>query len=92
MIVDPVTIRQDRPVRDALNVMERYHISGVPVVDEDGHLVGIITNRDLRFESRFELAVSDVEWRSDMAMGVTFELSRAEAGLSSFESTSVAGG
>src|SRR5207253_7635499 len=60
MIVDPVTIRQDRPVRDALNVMERYHISGVPVVDEDGHLVGIITNRDLRFESRFELAVSDV--------------------------------
>src|SRR6266516_416725 len=60
MIVDPVTISQDRPVRDALNVMERYHISGVPVVDEDGHLVGIITNRDLRFESRFELPVSEV--------------------------------
>lgn len=60
MIVDPVTIRQDRPVREALNVMERYHISGVPVVDEDGHLVGIITNRDLRFETRFELAVSEV--------------------------------
>src|SRR5947207_12645671 len=40
--------------------MERYHISGVPVVDEDGHLVGIITNRDLRFESRFELPVSEV--------------------------------
>src|SRR5216684_3074571 len=60
MIVDPVTIRQDRPVREALNVMQRYHISGVPVVDEDGHLVGIITNRDLRFETRFELPVSDV--------------------------------
>src|SRR6266571_1300751 len=60
MIVDPVTIPQDRPVRDALNVMRRYHISGVPVVDEDGHLVGIITNRDLRFESRFELPVSEV--------------------------------
>src|SRR6266849_5517094 len=41
MIVDPVTIRQDRPVREALNVMQRYHISGVPVVDEDGHLVGM---------------------------------------------------
>ena len=40
--------------------MERYHISGVPVVDEDGHLVGIITNRDLRFETRFELPVSEV--------------------------------
>ena len=60
MIVDPVTISQDRPVREALNVMERYHISGVPVVDEDGHLVGIITNRDLRFETRFDLPVSEV--------------------------------
>ena len=60
MIVDPVTIRPDRPVREALQVMERFHISGVPVVDEDGHLVGIITNRDLRFETRFEIPVSDV--------------------------------
>jgi len=60
MIVDPVTIPQDRPVREALNVMQRYHISGVPVVDEDGHLVGIITNRDLRFETRFDLPVSEV--------------------------------
>jgi IMP dehydrogenase len=60
MIVDPVTISQDRPVREALNVMERYHISGVPVVDEDGHLVGIITNRDLRFETRFDIPASEV--------------------------------
>jgi IMP dehydrogenase len=60
MIVDPVTIRPDRPVREALAVMERYKISGVPVVDEDGHLVGIITNRDLRFESRFDISVSEV--------------------------------
>jgi IMP dehydrogenase len=60
MIVDPVTIRPDRPVREALSVMERYKISGVPVVDEGGHLVGIITNRDLRFESRFEIPVSEV--------------------------------
>ncbi|HMJ25807.1 MAG TPA: IMP dehydrogenase [Pyrinomonadaceae bacterium] len=60
MIVDPVTIWQDRPVREALDVMQRYHISGVPVVDQDGHLVGIITNRDLRFEERFDLPVSEV--------------------------------
>src|SRR5438093_1511688 len=60
MIVDPVTIRPERPVREALQVMERYHISGVPVVDEAGHLVGIITNRDLRFETRFDLPVSEV--------------------------------
>src|ERR671928_252876 len=60
MIVDPVTIRPDRPVREALAVMERYKISGVPVVDEGGHLVGIITNRDLRFETRFSIPVSEV--------------------------------
>jgi IMP dehydrogenase len=60
MIVDPVTIWQDRPVREALAVMQRYHISGVPVVDQDGHLVGIITNRDLRFEERFDIPVSEV--------------------------------
>ncbi|HEY3579196.1 MAG TPA: IMP dehydrogenase [Pyrinomonadaceae bacterium] len=60
MIVDPVTIRPDRPVREALQVMERFHISGVPVVDETGHLVGIITNRDLRFETRFDIPVSEI--------------------------------
>src|SRR5919206_1557138 len=60
MIVDPVTIRPDRPVSEALAVMERYKISGVPVVDEGGHLVGIITNRDLRFETRFSIPVSEV--------------------------------
>src|SRR3954453_1900525 len=60
MIVDPVTIRPDRPVSEALAVMERYKISGVPVVDEGGHLVGIITNRDLRFETRFDIPVSEV--------------------------------
>src|SRR5919112_331663 len=53
-------IRLDSPVREALAVMERYKISGVPVVDEGGHLVGIITNRDLRFETRFDIPVSEV--------------------------------
>jgi IMP dehydrogenase len=60
MIVDPVTIAPDRPVRDALAVMENFKISGVPVVDADGHLVGIITNRDLRFETRFDIPVSEI--------------------------------
>src|ERR1051325_6772947 len=50
MIVDPVTITPDRRVADALALMERYRISGVPVVREDRRLVGILTNRDLRFE------------------------------------------
>src|SRR6476619_3364760 len=51
MIVDPVTIQDTALVSEALNIMERFRISGVPVVDEGGHLVGIITNRDLRFET-----------------------------------------
>ncbi len=60
MIVDPVTIRDNALVSEALKVMERFKISGVPVVDASGLLVGIITNRDLRFETRFEIPVSQV--------------------------------
>lgn len=60
MIVDPVTIRDSAIVADALKVMESFKISGVPVTDENGHLVGIITNRDLRFETRFDIPISDV--------------------------------
>src|SRR5207247_3012858 len=80
MIVDPVTIWQDRPVREALAVMQRYHISGVPVVDQDGHLVGIITNRDLRFEERFDLPVSEVMPKQPLvtvAVGTTLEQAKA---------------
>ncbi len=80
MIVDPVTIRPDRPVRDALGVMQRYHISGVPVVDEDGHLVGIITNRDLRFETRFDIPVSEVMTPQPLVtvpVGTTLEQAKA---------------
>ena len=80
MIVDPVTIRPDRPVREALQVMERFHISGVPVVDETGHLVGIITNRDLRFETRFDIPVSEVMTKQPLVtvpVGTTLEQAKA---------------
>jgi len=60
MIVDPVTIDDTALVSEALHIMERYKISGVPVVDENNLLVGIITNRDLRFETRFDIPVSEV--------------------------------
>lgn len=60
MIVDPVTIRSDALVSDALAIMSRYRISGVPVVDADELLVGIITNRDLRFETRTDIPVSEI--------------------------------
>ncbi len=49
MVVDPVTIGPDRPLADALDLMASYHISGIPVVEDDGRLVGIVTNRDVRF-------------------------------------------
>ncbi len=60
MIVDPVTIEPDKLVSDALEIMARYKISGVPVVDSHGLLVGIITNRDLRFEERSDIPVSEI--------------------------------
>jgi IMP dehydrogenase len=60
MIVEPVTLPADAPVREALAVMERYHISGVPITDDVGHLVGILTNRDLRFVEDVEQPVSAV--------------------------------
>ena len=59
MIVEPVTLPPDAPVRDALAVMERYHISGVPITEDGGRLVGILTNRDLRFIDDVEQPISD---------------------------------
>jgi len=50
MILDPITLRPDHTVGDARERMARYHIGGIPIVDEHGRLVGIVTNRDLRFE------------------------------------------
>ncbi len=60
MIYDPVTIRQGCTVGEALNMMAEYHIGGIPVVDEDKCLVGIVTNRDLRFEHRLDKKIDEV--------------------------------
>jgi len=57
MIVDPITIHQDQKISEALDLMERFRISGVPVIAKDGKLVGILTNRDLRFETHFDQPV-----------------------------------
>src|SRR5436190_21225402 len=58
MIVEPVTLRPDALVREALDLMARYKVSGVPITDADGLLVGILTNRDLRFEDEVRQPVS----------------------------------
>ncbi|MBX6363861.1 MAG: IMP dehydrogenase [Gemmatimonadetes bacterium] len=60
MILNPITVGPDRPIRDALRLMEQFSISGVPVVDESGRLVGIITNRDLMFEQALDRPVREV--------------------------------
>ena len=76
MIVDPVTIRPHQKIYEALEVMKRYRISGVPVTDESGKLVGILTNRDLRFETRTDLPVSDVMTKENLItvpVGTTLE-------------------
>ena len=60
MIYDPVTISVDATVKDALDLMAEYHIGGIPVVNGDKHLVGIVTNRDLRFETNMQRPVCEV--------------------------------
>lgn len=60
MIYDPVTIHPNKTVGDALAMMEEYHIGGIPVTDNDGLLVGIVTNRDLRFERDMSRPIHEV--------------------------------
>lgn len=66
MIYDPVTIERGRTVRDALSLMREYHIGGIPVVDEHMHLVGIVTNRDLRFEQDLDKEIDKVMTRENL--------------------------
>lgn len=60
MIVDPVTLSPEHYISEALNLMKKYRISGVPIVDDSNRLVGILTNRDLRFEKNVNRQVKDV--------------------------------
>ena len=60
MINDPVTIHGDQTVGEAIDIMSDYHIGGIPVVDKDGKLVGILTNRDVRFQEDLTQKVSEV--------------------------------
>lgn len=60
MITDPIVIHPDATINDCLNLMRQYHISGIPVTDNNNTLVGIITNRDLRFETDYSRKVKDV--------------------------------
>ncbi len=76
MITNPITIAPERKVADALELMNKFRISGVPVTAPDGRLLGILTNRDLRFEDRTDLPVSELMTKENLktvSVGTTLE-------------------
>jgi len=66
MIVNPITMHPDHLIRDVFEIMERHRISGVPIVEKDGKLVGIVTNRDLRFEPNMDQEVAELMTTGDL--------------------------
>ncbi len=76
MIVDPITMRPTQKIRDALEMMAKYRISGVPITKANGKLVGILTNRDLRFETNLDLLISERMTKRNLvtvSVGTTLE-------------------
>ncbi len=80
IITDPVFLHPDNKISDALKMMEHYRISGVPITSEDGKLVGILTNRDLRFETNFDQPIKNVMTKDNLItaqVGTTHEQAKA---------------
>jgi IMP dehydrogenase len=76
MIVDPITLQPENLLSEALEVMAKYHISGIPITDEYGRLVGILTNRDIRFEEDVDQPISALMTREGLVtvpVGTTLE-------------------
>ncbi|GHM99730.1 inosine-5'-monophosphate dehydrogenase [Cytophagales bacterium WSM2-2] len=86
MILDPVTLQINSTVRDAEKIMREYKIGGIPVVDGNGKLVGIITNRDLRFQKDFSMPIERIMTRDNLITaheGITLE--KAEVILQNYK-------
>ena len=75
MIVDPVTLKKDALVKDAVQMMHEFHIGGIPIIDDDRKLIGIVTNRDLRFEYQMDKPISEIMVTKLVTthVGTTFE-------------------
>jgi IMP dehydrogenase len=76
MILDPITVRPDQKVSDALALMNKFKISGIPVVDAGNKLIGIVTNRDLRFEPEENLPIAEIMTEENLVtapMGTTLD-------------------
>jgi IMP dehydrogenase len=85
MILDPVTLSENALVSDALNLMKEHKIGGIPVVDNEKKLVGIITNRDLRFEKQFNKPIKDVMTMEGLVTTEETNLEKAEAILQDYK-------
>lgn len=78
MIVDPITITPQEKIYKAIELMQKYKISGLPITDENNKLVGILTNRDIRFETRLDLPVEEVMTKELVTVPLGTSLEEAE--------------
>jgi IMP dehydrogenase len=85
MIVDPVTLRDNSLVIDALSIMKEYNIGGIPVINEDNVLVGIVTNRDLRFERDLARPVTEIMTKNVITTTEFTDFSKAEQILQQYK-------
>ncbi|MCI5055053.1 MAG: IMP dehydrogenase, partial [Flavobacteriales bacterium] len=86
MIQDPITLHKEAKVSDALNLMKEHSIGGIPVVDDQGYLIGIVTNRDLRFEKRNDRSIQEVMTTENIiTTEVGTDLQKAEQILQRFK-------
>lgn len=86
MIRNPVTLTPDKTIGDALEIMKKYRISGIPVVDNENMLIGILTNRDLRFEPNRKLKVKDLMTKENLITApVGTDLEKAEKILQKYK-------
>ncbi len=72
MILDPITLHKDSRVEDAFGIMKEFNIGGIPVVNNENELVGIVTNRDLRFEKNINLPIEDVMTKENLVTTTEF--------------------
>ena len=86
MIFDPITLTSDKTIGDALRLMQQYKISGIPIIDKDNRLIGILTNRDLRFEPDETLLVSDIMTKENLVIApMGTDLEKAEVILQKYK-------
>lgn len=86
MIMDPITLTSDKTIADALKLMQQYKISGIPIIDRNNKLIGILTNRDLRFEPDETQFVSDIMTKENLVTApIGTDLKKAEVILQKYK-------